>query len=65
MAYRDFKDLTRRAASDKILSDKALNIVKNWQYDGHQRGLVSIVYKCIDKKRLIVVSKMKIFQTSN
>ena len=29
MAYRDFKDLTRRTASDKILRDKAFNIAKN------------------------------------
>ena len=28
MAYRDFKDLTRRTASDKILRDKAFNIAK-------------------------------------
>ena len=28
-AYGDFKDLTRRTASDKILSDKAFNIAKN------------------------------------
>ena len=26
MAYGDFKDLTRRAASDKILGDKAFNV---------------------------------------
>ena len=29
MAYGDFKDLTRRTASDKILSNKAFNIAKN------------------------------------
>ena len=29
MAYGDFKDLTRRAASAKILHDKAFNIAKN------------------------------------
>ena len=34
MAYGDFKDLTRRTASDKILRDKAYNIAKNLQYDG-------------------------------
>ena len=26
MGYRDFKDLPRRAASDKVLRDKAFNI---------------------------------------
>ena len=45
MAYRDFKDLTRRTASDKILYHKAFNIAKNLKYDGYQRGLASMVYK--------------------
>ena len=35
MAYRDFKDLTRRTVSDKILGDKALNIAKNPKCDGY------------------------------
>ena len=50
MAYGDFKDLKRRTASDKVLRDKALNIAKNPKYDGYQRGLASMVYKCFDKK---------------
>ena len=50
MAYGDFKDLTRRTASDKILHDKALNIAKNPKYDEYQRGLASLVYKFFDKK---------------
>ena len=33
MAYRDFKDLTRRAASDKTLRDGAFNIAKNVKYE--------------------------------
>ena len=32
MTYRDFKDLSRRTASDKILRDKAFNIAKNSKY---------------------------------
>ena len=43
MAYVDFKDLTRRASSDKTLRDKAFIIVKNPKYHGYQRGLVSMV----------------------
>ena len=50
MAYGDFKDIARRAASDKVLRDKAFNIVKNPKYDGYQRGLASMVYKFFDKK---------------
>ena len=40
MAYGDFKDLTRRTASDKILRDKVFNIAKNQKYDGNQRGIL-------------------------
>ena len=47
--YGDFKDLTRRTASDKILHDKAFNITKNPKHDECQRRLISIVYKCFDK----------------
>ena len=58
IAYVDFKDLTRKTASDKILRDKVVNIAKNPKYNGYQRRiskmdikcLGSIVYKCFDKK---------------
>ena len=50
MAYRDFRDLTRKTASDKILPDEAFNIAKNLKHDGYQRGLVSMVNKFFDKK---------------
>ena len=50
MAYEDLKDLTRRTTSDKILYDKAFNIVKNPKYDGYQRGVASMVYKSFNKK---------------
>ena len=43
-------DLARRTASDKVLRDNAFNIAKNPKYDGHQRGLASMVYKFFDKK---------------
>ena len=43
-AYGDFKDLKRRAFSDKFLRDKAFNIAKNPKYDGYQRGLASMVH---------------------
>ena len=44
MAYGDFKYLTRRTASDKILRDKEFNIAKNPKYDGYQKDLASVVY---------------------
>ena len=49
VAYGDFKDLNRRATADKILRDKAFNIVKNPKYDGYQRWLASMVYKDFHK----------------
>ena len=45
MAHGDFKELKKRTAADKVLSDKSFNIAKNPKYDGYQRGLSSIVYK--------------------
>ena len=38
MAYGDFKDLTRKTASDKILRDIKY-IAKDPKYDGYQRVL--------------------------
>ena len=48
MAYGDFKDLARRTASDKVLRERAFNIVKNPKYGGYQRSLASVVYKFFD-----------------
>ena len=42
MTYGDFKD--------KILKDKAFHIKKNPKYDGHLRGLASLVHRFFDKK---------------
>ena len=57
MAYGDFKDLTRRIASDKILRDEAFIIAKNPKYDGYQRVLASMVYKFFDKKSAFLADK--------
>ena len=48
----DFKDLTRRKASDEILRDKAFNIAENAKYDEYLRGRASMVYKLFDKKSI-------------
>ena len=50
MAYGNFKDVTRRTASDKILPDKAFDMTKSLKQDGYQRGLVSVVYNSFNKK---------------
>ena len=65
MVYGDYKDLTSKTTSDKILHNKAVNIAKNLKYDGYQRGLALMVYKCFDKKLMVVVLKMRIYQTKN
>ena len=51
-SYADHKDLINRAKSDNVLRDKACDIASNPEYDGYQRGLVSMVYKFFDKKSM-------------
>ena len=81
IACGNSNDLTRRAASDKILHYEAFNIAKYPKYDAYQSGLASVVYKCFDKKLallawseilaaqdnllLVVVLKMRISQKKN
>ena len=66
MAYGDFKDLTRKTASDKILHDKAFTFAKNLKYDEYQCGLASMVFNFLIKKKfLVVVLNMRIFQKNN
>ena len=74
MAYGDFKNLSRRTASDKRFCDKALNIAKNPEYDGYQSGLSSMLYNIFDKKKTSArhankfddsLFEMKISQTKN
>ena len=50
MAYKGFKDLTKRIASVKVLREKAFKIASDQKYDGYQRGLASMVYKFFNKK---------------
>ena len=49
MANVDFKHLSRRNASDKVLN-KALNIDKNLKQDECQRGITPMVYNFFDKR---------------
>ena len=50
MGYGDFKDLTRRTASDKILRDKVFNAAKNAKCDRYRHGFAAMVYRFFDKK---------------
>ena len=59
MTYAEFKDLTRRTSSHRILRDKAFNIAKNPKYNGYYRGLASVVYNFFDKKNFPGAIKKK------
>ena len=65
MAYGDFKDLTRRTASDKILRDKAFNLAKSPRYDRYQRGLASMVSNFFIEKTSGSGIKNKIISKKN
>ena len=49
MAYAKSKNLAKRTQSDKVLRDKAFKAASDKKYDGYQRGLASMVYKCLIK----------------
>ena len=61
MAYTDFKHTAKRTAADKVLRNKAFNIVKDPEYDEYQRGLASIVYKFLIKRPKVVVCHTLIY----
>ena len=52
MAYGDFKDLTRKTASDK-----SFKISKTPKIDGYERRLSLMIYKFFDKKHSGVAIK--------
>ena len=55
MGCGDLKNLLRRAASDKVLQNKAFYIAKNPKSDEYQRGIASIVFKLFDKSLQLCV----------
>ena len=65
MAYGDFKDLTRRTVSDKILCGKAFNIAKNLKYDRYKCGFLQWFINFFIKKLQVEQVKMKIFLIKN
>ena len=65
MAYGDFKDLSKKTASDKILCDKAFNIAKNSKNDGYHYGFASMIDKFFDKKTSGSGIKSTIISASN
>ena len=70
MAYGGFKDLVRRAASDKVLCDKAFNIAKIPKYDRYKEVLLLCFINFLTKSPLhlqinVVVSKMNLNKMNN
>ena len=72
MAYVNFKDLTRRTASDKVLHDKVFNIAKNLKYmmdikevllQWFMNSLIKKLLLRVQINLLAAVLKMRIFQT--
>ena len=66
--YGDFKDLNKRPAADKVLRDKAFNIVKNPKYDGYQSELWCELQWSINnliKNLLVDQLKMKLYLINN
>ena len=49
-AYAKYKDVENRLISDQKLRNSAYDIASNPKYDGYQRGLAIMVYKCFDSK---------------
>ena len=63
MAYGDFKYLTGRTATDKVLRYKAFNIFKNRKFNGYQCGLTLMLYTFLIKKTPGGAVKKEIIQT--
>ena len=60
MAYAGYKDLLKRAASDKVLRYKAFNIAKNPKYDEYQRVLTLTFCKFFNKRPSGAAAKSEI-----
>ena len=57
MAYGDFKDLSRKTASNKVSWDKEFDIAKNTKYHGYWRRFASMIYNFFDKKSPVTHAK--------
>ena len=64
MDYGDFKDVSRREASDEVLCDKPFRIAKNPKYDEYQHGFASLITNLLSLIVLMVPLKVKFCQNS-
>ena len=65
MAYRDFKDLTRRTASDKTLRDKAFDILKILNIMDIKEVLLQWFIRVLMKRLQVEQLKMKLCLIKN
>ena len=62
MAYGDFKDLARMAASHKVLKNKAINIAKNPKYESWLlRFTIFLIKRPLQLVVLIIMRLNKIY----
>ena len=64
MTNRRYKDVSRRAAADKVLHDKTFNITKNLKYDGNQREWLQWLIDFWIKNLQVVLLKVELCQTN-
>ena len=64
-SYSDSKDLTKRTAVDKTLTDKAFEIANDLKHNGYERGLAAMVHTFLNKKQKQVILKMKLNKINN
>ena len=50
-AYTDSKDLAKRSFPEKVLKDKCNEIALNSKHGGYERGLTSILYRFLIRKK--------------
>ena len=50
MRYGDFQNLPGRTTFDEVLHDTEFKNANNPKYDGYEKVLVSMAYKCFNKK---------------
>ena len=65
MAYGDFKDLARRTASDKVLRDKALVLLKIQNMMDIKEGLLLWFVNFLIKSLNVLVLIMKLNKMNN
>ena len=60
MAYGDFKDLPRRAASDKVLRNNSFTITSNSQYDILAWIIINALNILIRRLEIILIQGMEL-----